>query len=62
MLKFYAFSENHYIIHYFLADDTIEIREVNFPNSGRDLIPVAFKRQKIPRKFALNQPGQTYAE
>jgi len=23
---------------------------------------VTFKRQKLPKKFALNQPGQTYAE
>lgn len=32
------------------------------PNSGRDPFPVSFKRQKLPRKFSLNQPGQTYAE
>ena len=23
---------------------------------------MTFKRQKLPKKFALNQPGQTYAE
>ena len=32
------------------------------PNSGKDPFPVTFKRQKLPSKFALNQPGQTYAE
>lgn len=32
------------------------------PNSGKDPFPVTFKRQKLPRQFALNQPGQTYAE
>lgn len=32
------------------------------PNSGRDPFPVTFKRSKLPRQFALNQPGQTYAE
>lgn len=49
-------------MHYFLADDTIEVREVALPNSGKDPFPVTFKRQKLPRQFALNQPGQTYAE
>lgn len=49
-------------MHYFLADDTIEVRECALPNSGKDPFPVTFKRQKLPRNFALNQPGQTYAE
>jgi len=30
VLKFYVISDNPYILHYFLADDTIEIREINF--------------------------------
>lgn len=63
VLKFYALCEGEkYIIHFFLADDTIEVREVSIPNSGKDPFPVTFRRQKLPRKFALNQPGQTYAE
>ena len=63
VLKFYAKCEGEaYIVHYFLADDTIEVREVAIPNSGKDPFPVTFKRQKLPCKFALNQPGQTYAE
>lgn len=63
VLKFYAKCEGEsYIVHYFLADDTIEVREVSIPNSGKDPFPVTFKRQKLPSKFALNQPGQTYAE
>lgn len=49
-------------MHYYLADDTIEIREVKYPNSGRDDFPVMLKRQKLPKKFSLNQPGQTYEE
>lgn len=32
VLKFYAFSQLPYILHYYLADDTIEIREVHFQN------------------------------
>lgn len=62
VLKFYVFSEIPYLMHYYLADDTVEIREINFPNSGRDSFPVFLRRQKLPRKFALNQPGQTHAE
>lgn len=62
VLKFYAsFEGEKYIIHFFLADDTIEVREVSVPNSGKDPFPVTFKRQKLPKRFALNQPGQTYA-
>lgn len=49
-------------MHYYLADDTIEIKEVNYPNSGRDPFSMMLRRQKLPRKFSLNQPGQTYAE
>jgi len=30
VLKFYAFSGIPYIMHYYLADDTMEIREVKF--------------------------------
>ena len=63
VLKFFAScEESKYILHYFLADDTIEIREVSTPNSGRDPFPVTVKRHKFPKKYALNQPGQTYAE
>ena len=63
VLRFYAsFEKIPHIVHYFLADDSIEVREVSLPNSGRDPFPVTFKRQKLPKKFALNQPGQTYAE
>ena len=63
VLKFYTkFEGTSYLLHYFLADDTLEIREVALPNSGKDPFPVTVKRQKLPRQFALNQPGQTYAE
>jgi hypothetical protein len=33
VLRFYAYSdEMPYVIHYFLADDTIEVKEVHFSN------------------------------
>lgn len=57
VLKFYVFSDIPYIMHYYLADDTLEIREINYSNSGRDPFPLMLRRQKLPKKFALNQPG-----
>ena len=46
------------ILHYFLADDTLEIREVMRPNSGRDAVPVFVKRAKLPKNSqAVFPPG-----
>lgn len=59
VLKFFCESEIPYIIHYYLADDTMEVREVKAPNSGRDPFPLLVKRQKLPKKLTINQPGQT---
>mmetsp|Transcript_21438 Transcript_21438/g.29789 ORF Transcript_21438/g.29789 Transcript_21438/m.29789 type:complete len:621 (-) Transcript_21438:127-1989(-) len=39
-----------YVLHYFLCDDTVEILEVNEPNSGRDPFPVFLKRGPLPNK------------
>lgn len=44
VLKFHVFSELPYIMHYYLADDTIEIKEVNYANSGRDPFPMMLRR------------------
>ncbi|KAL4715967.1 hypothetical protein ACJJTC_013267 [Scirpophaga incertulas] len=38
-------------IHYFLADDTIEIKEVLPPNSGMEAGPMFLKRMRLPRKM-----------
>ncbi|XP_056151069.1 EF-hand domain-containing protein 1 [Lampris incognitus] len=38
-------------IKYHLVDDTVEIREVHEPNSGRDPFPVLMRRQKLPKTF-----------
>lgn len=40
-----------YIVHFYLADDTIEVLEVRDDNSGRDNCPALLKRQKLPKKF-----------
>ena len=45
-------------LNYFLADDTIEIREVLPPNSGRDQGSVFLRRQKLPKDITnLGKPG-----
>ncbi|NXK91004.1 EFHC1 protein, partial [Formicarius rufipectus] len=58
VLRFYAiwddtnqpFGDQHRcIIHYFLADDTVEVREVYRRNDGRDPFPVLMKRQRLPK-------------
>ncbi|CAH8496692.1 unnamed protein product [Schistosoma rodhaini] len=58
VLRFFCFwddTESLYgdpremILNYFLADDTIEIREIIPANSGRDAVPCFLRRQKLPR-------------
>lgn len=59
VLRFYAQWDDDkqygeirpYTVHYFLADDTIEVNEVAVPNSGRDPFPSLLKRQKLPKNF-----------
>ncbi|GCC36390.1 hypothetical protein chiPu_0014884, partial [Chiloscyllium punctatum] len=68
VLRFYCYwddSESLFggfrelILHYFLADDTIEIREVLKPNSGRDAV-VFLHRGKLPKHVPdrLYHPGE----
>lgn len=46
------------VLHYFLADDTIEIREIIPANAGRDATPMFLKRSKLPKAVEnLKQPG-----
>mmetsp|Transcript_32434 Transcript_32434/g.103234 ORF Transcript_32434/g.103234 Transcript_32434/m.103234 type:complete len:654 (-) Transcript_32434:82-2043(-) len=42
-------SRRPYTLHYYLADDTVEILQVNEPNSGRDPFPLLLKRAKLPK-------------
>ena len=58
VLRFYCFWDDtnsmfgdprECIMHYFLADDTVEIREIIPPNSGRDAVPLFLRRQRLPR-------------
>lgn len=47
-------------MHYFLSDDTIEIRSVHGPNSGRDPVPVMVKRGRIPKSIAGGTNSEAY--
>lgn len=40
-----------FILHYFLVDDTVEVRQVKSASGGRDFFPVLLKRQKLPKKY-----------
>ena len=43
------------VLHYFLADDTIEIQEKIPVNSGRDAVPMFLKRAKLPKVNELKK-------
>ncbi|KAG7239667.1 hypothetical protein INR49_028603 [Caranx melampygus] len=38
-------------IHYYLVDDTVEIREIHEPNSGWDPFPILMRRQRLPKRI-----------
>ncbi|XP_055123819.1 EF-hand domain-containing family member C2 isoform X3 [Symphalangus syndactylus] len=48
------------ILHYFLCDDTIEIKELLPHNSGRDAVKMFLRRSKLPKNCPprVYQPGQ----
>uniref|UniRef100_A0A8C6IJN0 EF-hand domain-containing protein 1 n=1 Tax=Mus spicilegus TaxID=10103 RepID=A0A8C6IJN0_MUSSI len=63
VLRFYAIWDDtdslfgecrHYIIHYYLMDDTVEIREVHERNNGRDPFPLLMNRQHMPKVLVEN--------
>jgi len=48
-----------YILHYFLADDTVEVMEVKQANSGRDAFPALYKRAKLPKRYTDIAPDMS---
>jgi len=49
-----------YVIHYYLSNDTMEVLEVNEPNSGRDPFPVFLRRGPLPnQKLEVDALGPT---
>jgi hypothetical protein len=45
-------DKRSFVLHFFLADDTVEVLEVNTPNSGRDPFPALLKRTKLPVAYS----------
>lgn len=43
-------SSRAFILHYYLADDTVEVLEVLQRNSGRDPFPKLLRRQRLPKQ------------
>ncbi|KAI0238926.1 EF-hand domain-containing family member C2, partial [Lamellibrachia satsuma] len=68
VLRFFAFWDDtdqmfgdprEMVLHYFLADDTIEIRERIAVNAGRDAVPMFLHRSKLPKGVdPLPKPGE----
>ncbi|KAI9105391.1 hypothetical protein DFS34DRAFT_574438 [Phlyctochytrium arcticum] len=40
-----------FVLHYYLVDDSVEVREVQKPNNGRDPFPILLRRQQLPKAF-----------
>jgi len=38
-----------FVIHYYLVDDTLEVREVHTANDGRDPFPILINRHRVPK-------------
>jgi len=58
VLRFYAMWDDRdamfgevrkYLIHYYLVDDSVEIRECHQSNDGRDPFPVLLRRGRLPK-------------
>jgi len=49
-------EQRPFIVHYFLADDTVEVLEINQANSGRDQFPVLVSRCKLPKDHNQTRP------
>ncbi|CAM9971593.1 unnamed protein product, partial [Discosporangium mesarthrocarpum] len=47
-------------VHYFLSDDTLEVRTILGPNSGRDPFPIMLKRGKLPKSIKAGLRGAPY--
>jgi len=47
------------VLHYYLADDTVEIREVCPANAGRDSAPTFLRRGRLAKNAEpLRRPGE----
>ena len=45
-------DRNAYVIQYYLANDTVDVREAKVSNSGKDPFPTLLARQRLPKDYA----------
>ena len=45
----YDGGDKFYTLNFFLADNSIEVKEINQPNTGRFPFPMLLKRQKLAK-------------
>lgn len=45
----YDGGDKHYILNFFLSDNSVEVKEINESNSGRFPFPMLLKRQKLAK-------------
>lgn len=58
VLRFFITGDGEpFVLNYYLADDSFEVREVKQVNSGKDPFPLLLKRQKIPLSYQVGLPG-----
>jgi len=56
----YDGGDKYYTLNYFLSDNSIEVKEINAPNSGRTPFPMLLKRQKLAKAPILTHcPGMS---
>lgn len=57
----FAGDMNRYTINYFLADDTVEVKELQVQNSGKHPFPLLLKRAKLPKRMVMvHCPGMNH--
>jgi hypothetical protein len=71
VLRFKAYWDDHTlygariyaIVHFFLADNTVEVNEAHSRNSGRDKFPIFYRRGKLLKENRVNAyPGMLEAD
>ena len=55
-------SKEPYVLHYYLADDTVEVVEVQQRNNGKDPFPRLLHRGKLPKgAVSIGEQGEAWA-
>jgi len=56
----YDGGDKYYTLNYFLADNTVEVKEINAPNNGKTPFPKLLKKQKLAKTPVLTHcPGMS---